>query len=330
MSQSEFDPKPSLMVGDTADIALHRSISVLRNEGVNPVVTMDFTSTAAGVFCGINEIKSLLNKVLPESNRNVWAIQEGSDISDQELVLQVTAPYNSFAVYETAITGIMSHCTGWATASRECVEAAAGVPVISTGSSIVHPHVAGIMDYSAVVGGCVSCTTTLGSKLAGINPSGAISPNVILLIGDAVMAMQNFDKNMPQELPRMAPVNVIKDELEETLALARVMGQRLRGVILDATASVSPTKVKELRARLSLSGYPHVEILVRGNISAEEIRLYSESGVSVNAFGVADYISAASPLEFKANISKVDDQPAARRGNIPGSGSNPRLINIIQ
>ncbi|MCL0031893.1 nicotinate phosphoribosyltransferase, partial [Dehalococcoidia bacterium] len=251
MSQSEFDPKPSLMVGDTADIALHRSISVLRNEGVNPVVTMNFTSTAAGVFCGITEIKSLLNKVLPESNRNVWAIQEGSDISDQELVLQVTAPYNSFAVYESAITGIMSHCTGWATASRECVEAAAGVPVISTGSSIVHPHVAGIMDYSAVVGGCVSCTTTLGSKLAGINPSGAISPNVILLIGDAVMAMQNFDKNMPQELPRMAPVNVIKDELEETLALARVMGQRLRGVILDATANVSPTKVKELRARLS-------------------------------------------------------------------------------
>ena len=330
MAQSEFDPKPSLMVGDTADIALHRSMSVLRSEGVNPVVTMDFTSTSTGVFCGINEVKSLLSKVLPESNRDVWALEEGSSLLDQELVLQITAPYCSFGVYETAITGMMSHSSGWATASRECVEAAAGVPVISAGSSLVHPNVAGVMDYSAVIGGCVSCTTTLGSKLAGINPSGAISPNVILLIGDAVMAMQNFDNNMPAEVPRMAPVNIVKDELEETLALARVMGQRLRGIILDGKADITPSGVKELRARLLLAGYSHVEILIRGNISPADIRLYSAMGVFVNAFGIVDYISSARPIGFKSNISKVDETPTAIRGNMPGAGLNARLINIIQ
>ena len=66
MSEPEFDVRPSVMVGDTADVSFHRGITILRNEGVHPVVTVEFSPITGGVFCGILEVKALLNKVLPE------------------------------------------------------------------------------------------------------------------------------------------------------------------------------------------------------------------------------------------------------------------------
>lgn len=330
MTQSDFDPKPSIIVGDTADISIHRSMAVLRSEGVNPVVSLVFVSTQSGTFCGINEVKALLGKVLPESNRSVWALQEGSDVSQGEIALVITAPYSSFALYETAISGILSNSTGWATASRECVDAAGPIPVISTGANLVHPGVAGTMDYSAVIGGCVSCSTSLGGKLSTMNPTGGISANAVLLMGDPIRAMQNFDKNMPQEIPRMCPVNIMKDEIEETLSLAKVLGQRLRGVVLDTGKDLSPDKVKELRARLELAGHAHIEIFIKGDLTPQSIEKYVCEGVTVSAFGISNYIASAIPKEFKAQINEVDGQPFSRRGVLPGPTRNTRLVQVMQ
>lgn len=330
MTQSDFDPKPSVMVGDTADIGIHRSMAVLRSEGINPVVSVVFVSTGSGIFCGINEVKALLGKVLPESNRSVWALQEGSEVNLGEVALAITAPYSSFALYETAIRGILSHCTGWATASRECVNASGSIPVISMGANLVHPAVAGTMDYSAVIGGCVSCSTSLGGKLSVINPTGGITPNAVLLMGDPIRAMQNFDKNMPQDIPRMCPVNIMKDEIEEALSLAKVLGQRLRGVVLDVGLDSSPNKVKELRARLELAGHAHVEIFLKGDFTPKIIGQYIDEGVAVSAFGVSNYIGSAIPKEFKAQINEVEGQPFSRRGVLPGPSKNTRLVQVLQ
>ncbi len=104
------------------------------------------------------------------------------------MVLRVTAPYRSYGLYETAICGILAHCSGWATAARECVEAAGDIPVISFGARHVHPAVAGVMDYSAVIGGCAGCSSCLGARLAGIQPSGSI-PTPGAGHGDTVKAL---------------------------------------------------------------------------------------------------------------------------------------------
>ena len=74
MAEPSFDIRPSVLVGDTADISLHRSLTVLRNEGINPVVSVEFSATKSGVFCGIREVKTLLAKILPQGNREVWAL----------------------------------------------------------------------------------------------------------------------------------------------------------------------------------------------------------------------------------------------------------------
>ena len=320
------------MVGDTAEVSFHRGMTILRNEGINPVVTMEFTSTEGGVFCGIREVKALLGKVLPESNREVWALEEGSTVSPGEVALRITAPYGSFGLYETALCGTLSHSTGWATASKECVAAAAGIPVISTGARYVHPGVAGIMDYAAMIGGCVSCSTTLGAKLAGTTPTGTISPNIALIMGDTVRAMQAFDKHIPQEVSRVALVNVMKDETEESISLAKALRQRLRGIILDTSQTgngVTPHRVKEVRTRLDLAGHSHVEIFIRGDLNGERIKEFVAEGAPVSAFEVGRYISSAAPHEFNADIHEIEGKPIARRGRIPGSTPNPRLVEVM-
>ena len=69
MVTPEFDIKRSVLVGDTADVYLQRTLTILRNEGVNPVVSMEFNSIEEGIFCGISEVKDLLNQVLPNVGR---------------------------------------------------------------------------------------------------------------------------------------------------------------------------------------------------------------------------------------------------------------------
>ena len=311
---------------------MQRTLTILRNEGLNPTVAMEFYCERKGRFCGIKEVRELLVKVLPETGSEVWTLEEGDAIEEKEIALRIKAPYGSFGLYETTICGVLSSCTGWATAARECVDAAQGIPVVATGARHVHPNVAANIDYSAVVGGCVSCSTILGAKLSGITPSGTMPHALPLLLGDTLKAAESFDQHMPQEVPRVVLVDTFKDEAEEALNVARALGERLRGIALDTPperGGVTSDLVKELRVRLDLAGFRHVEIFVSGGFTPERIRQFDEAGAPVNGFGVGSYISSASPNDFTADIREIDGRPIAKRGRTPGVTANPHLDRVM-
>jgi nicotinate phosphoribosyltransferase len=328
---AKFEPSEAVLSGETADVYFARTVDILRREGLNPVATMEVFPSRAGVLCGIEEVMALLSRVLPVDKREVWALAEGETMREKEVVLRITAPYQSYGLYETAMLGILAHCSGWATAARECVEAAQGIPVISFGARHVHPSVAGIMDYSAIVGGCAGCSSIAGAKLAGIEPSGTIPHALILVIGDTVKATLAFDKHMPSGVPRVSLVDTFKDEAEESLLVAKVLGEKLDAVRLDTPAErgrVTPDLVKEVRARLDLAGFKPVKIFVSGGISVERIRQFVEAGAPVDGFGVGSYITGAKPIDFTADLHEIEGKPIAKRGRIPGITPNPRLKRI--
>ena len=332
MPEPEFEVRPSVVVGDTADVYFHRTLTILRNEGINPVVAMEFFPARDGVLCGVKEAIALLSKVLPEQSREVWAMEEGHPIQSKEVGLRVKAPYASFGLYETAICGILSSCTGWATAAKEAVDAAQGIPVFSFGARHVHPNVAGSMDYAAIVGGCVSCSSVLGARMADVTPSGTMPHALILVMGDTVKATIAFDKHMPQDVPRVSLVDTFKDEAEESLNVAKALKERLRGVRLDTPGergSVTIDLVKEVRARLDLAGFNHVEIVVSGGLSLERIRAFVEAGAPIDGFGVGGAISSSPPNDFTGDIHEVDGKAVAKRGRIPGVTANPHLERIL-
>ena len=328
----KFEPSEAVLSGETADIYFLRTLDVLRGEGLNPVATMEVFTSRPGILCGMEEVKALLAQVLPETNREVWALDEGEAMDRKEVVLRITAPYQSYGLYETAICGTLAHCSGWTTAARECVETAQGIRVISFGARHIHPSVAGIMDYSAIIGGCAGCSSVAGAKLTGVQPSGTMPHALILIIGDTVKATLVFDKHMPPEIPRVSLVDTFKDEAEESLRVAEALGKKLSRVRLDTPSErgqVTPDLVKEVRARLDLAGFKHVEIFVSGGINPERIKEFIAEGAPVDGFGVGSYITGAKPIDFTADLHEIEGKPIAKRGRIPGITPNPRLKRIM-
>jgi nicotinate phosphoribosyltransferase len=329
--QARFETSDAIISGETADIYFARTVEILHREGINPVATMELFPSRAGLLCGIEEVKPLLSTVLPQGGE-VWALSEGEPFQRKEVVLRITAPYQSYGLYETSILGILAHCSGWATAARECVDAAQGIPIISFGGRHIHPMVAGVMDYAAVVGGCTGCSSIAGAKLIGIEPAGTMPHALILIMGDTAQATLAFDKHMPPEVPRISLIDTFKDEVEESITVAQALGGRLQGVRLDTPSErggVTADLVKEVRAHLDLAGFNEVSIFVSGGINPERIRYFLENGAPIDAFGVGSYISGAKPIDFTADLHDVEGKPIAKRGRLPGITPNPRLKRII-
>ncbi|MBI4336532.1 MAG: nicotinate phosphoribosyltransferase [Chloroflexi bacterium] len=332
MPEPQFTVSPAVLTGETADVYFHRTVSILRNEGINPVVVMDIFPQRKGILCGVKEVVTLLQKVLPRTVSQVWAVDEGAEVQAREIAVRIKAPYCNFGLYETAICGTLAHCTGWATAARECVEAAGDIPVVSFGARHVHPNVAAIMDYAAVVGGCTACSSVAGARLAGVTAAGTMPHAYILCVGDTVKAVQLFDRHVPPEVSRVALVDTFKDEVEETLRVASALKEKLRAVRLDTPAErgrVTPELVNEVRAHLDLNGFKHVEVFVSGGITPERIRRFLEAGCKIDGFGVGGYITSAPPNDFTADIREVEGKPIAKRGRLPGAAPNPRLKRVF-
>jgi nicotinate phosphoribosyltransferase len=226
---------------------------------------------------------------------------------------------------------MLAQSTGWATAAREVVDVAAPNPVISFGARHVHPDVTDVLDYAAIVGGCVGASTPAGARLAGLNPTGTMPHSLVLIFGDTVRAAEAFDRDLESDVPRLVLVDTFKDEAEEALRVAEALGDKLYGIRLDTPSErgrVTPDLVHEIRARLDQAGHREVKIVVSGGLNPERIRVFKDAGAPVDSYAVGSYISGASPIDFTGDIKEIDGKPIAKRGRIPGRTDSPRLKRI--
>src|SRR6478735_7118783 len=135
-------PSHEILSGDSADVYFARAESILDAEGLDPLVTMEVFTRREAVLCGIDEAKNLLGHVLASadpSETRIEALDDGDRIEPKEIVLRIRARYRRFGLYETAFLGMLAQSTGWATAARDVVDAAAPDPVISFGARHIHP-----------------------------------------------------------------------------------------------------------------------------------------------------------------------------------------------
>jgi len=325
-------PSIEILSGATADVYFARANSILDREGLDPMVTMEVFCREEAVLCGMGEAQNLIGHVLAnETGAVVEALSDGDPVTPKEVVLRIRARYRAFALYETAMLGMLAQSTGWATAARRCVETAGSVPVISFGARHVHPDITDVLDYAAIVGGCVGASTPAGARLAGLNPTGTMPHSLVLIFGDTVRAAEAFDRDMPPDVPRIVLVDTFKDEAEEALRVANALGDRLYGIRLDTPSErgrVTAALVTEIRARLDQAGFGHVKIGVSGGLTPDRIRYFLDEGAPVDSFAVGSYISGASPIDFTGDIKEIDGAPIAKRGRIPGRTESPRLVPI--
>lgn len=325
-------PSHEILSGATADVYFARANAILDAEGMDPVVTMEVFCRREAVLCGIGEATNLIGHVLAhEPDAVVEALEDGDRVTPKEVVLRIQARYRAFALYETAMLGMLAQSTGWATAAHQCVEVAGPQPVISFGARHVHPDITDVLDYAAIVGGCVGASTPAGARLAGLNPTGTMPHSLVLIFGDTVAAAEAFDRDMPPDVPRIVLVDTFKDEAEEALRVARALGDRLYGIRLDTPSErgrVTADLVTELRARLDQAGFNHVTITVSGGLTPDRIRYFKDLGAPVDSYAVGSYISGATPIDFTGDIKEINGSPIAKRGRIPGRTESPRLKRL--
>jgi nicotinate phosphoribosyltransferase len=331
MGMQRARPSVEILSGDSADVYFTRAERILEAEGRDPLVTMEVFTRQEAVLCGIDEAKNLLGHVLAESDAGetcLEALDDGDLITPKEVVLRIRARYRKFGLYETAFLGMLAQSTGWATAAREVVNAAAPDPVISFGARHVHPDITDVLDYASIVGGCVGASTPAGARLAGLSPTGTMPHSLVLIFGDTVDAAMAFDRHIAPDVPRIVLVDTFKDEAEEALRVAHALGDRLYGIRLDTPSErgrVTADLVHEVRARLDQAGFTHVKIVVSGGLNPERIAYFREAAAPVDSYAVGSYISGATPIDFTGDIKVIDGAPIAKRGRIPGLTESPRL-----
>ena len=186
------------------------------------------------------------------------------------------------------------------------------------------------MERAAIIGGVNGASCILGAKLMGQEPQGTIPHTVIIISGDTVKAAKAYHDTSPKDIPRVILIDTFKDEAEESIRVARALGENLLGVRLDTPSErggVTPDLVKEVRARLDQAGFPFVKIVVSGGVTPERIKMLSSE--KVDMFGVGSFISNASPIDMTLDIKEVEGKPIAKRGRIPGINENKKLVKLI-
>lgn len=329
-------PLPALLRGENADVYFLRTQQVLRNDGRDPMVTMEvFCRKEGATLCGIDEVKGLLAVALQEEaaagRATVWALRDGDLIGAKEVVLRIRAPYLSFAHLETAYLGAMAHGTGWATAARAIVDAAAPTRVIAFGARHVHPNVADRLDHAALIGGALGASTSAASARHKIAPVGTMPHALVLIYGDTVDAALAFDRAVDPEVPRIVLVDTFRDEAEESTRVAKALGDRLGGVRLDRASElggVTPELVAEVRAALDAAGATHAKIVISGGLTVERIAQFKAAASPVDTYAVGSAISGARPVDFTADIHEVDGVQSGKRGRAGGLTDSPRLREV--
>jgi len=316
-----------IISGATADVYFVRTNEILNKEGkADTCVTVEIFPSRPGILAGMVECLYLLDGLSLE----VWGLEEGESFEAKEPVMRIKGPYSVFGAYETALLGILASSSAWATRARECREAAMDKPFFCFGARHTHPAVAPVMERAAVIGGANGAACILGAKFLDLDPAGTIPHSLVLILGDTVKAAVAYNTHMPKDAPRTILVDTFKDECEEALRVAEVLGLDMGAIRLDTPSErggVTDDLVKEARARLDLAGFNHVQIFVSGGLNPE--RISQLSAVGADSFGVGSYISSARPIDMTMDIKEIEGKPIAKRGRIPGVIHNPKLKRFL-
>ncbi len=359
----KFDISKSVLVGETAEASLIRMSKVLRDQGINPDVTFEFITNEPGVFSGLGEVVQILSKILPEKYKDeVWALNDGDVFEKNEVVMRIKAKFAVLSSFLTALTGIVSSSSGWATGAKKCVDAANGIPIVNFGASQIHPNTVGIMDYSSIQGGAKGCSSIIGAKLTDLTPVGSMNENLVLIFKDVIDAaeslMNNGDAELA-ELPKIVSIGVLGDEaVEAEEVVANFPG--VRGLKIETPTErggVDGALLREIRERLDQKGFTNTQLSVSGDLTPKSINnivevekewladlnRYQSSSTNqeydqlnqnqsrriVQAIGINRFIACHSPIDLAAYLKDIDGVPVSKRGKIPGITTNTRINKIL-
>jgi nicotinate phosphoribosyltransferase len=328
-----------ILNGVVTDVYFTRTREILRAKNIRKRVRMEFHVVKLprnhewAVFAGLEEALY----VLRDKPVTVYAMPEGTLFKPGEPLMIIEGYYDDFAVYETALLGILRHYSSVATKAARLKRLALNKILLFFGLRAVHPAIAPMMDRAAYIGGVDAVSGVASWKYLGLKPQGTMPHALILVFGDQVKAWKAFDEVIEPGVPRIMLVDTLYDEREEALMAAKLLGNKLYGVRLDTPSSRRGNMrliVEEVRWTLNIHGYKDVKIVVSGGIDEREV---VELRDLVDAFGVGTSIAMPPSVDISADIVEVFEdgawRPLTKRGKLPGAKQvyrkRPGLNDIV-
>jgi len=329
-----------ILDGLATDIYFVRTHRILKEKKIRKKVRMEFHVMKLpkgyewAVYAGLEEVLHLL-KGKPVT---VYSMPEGTLFKAGEPLLIIEGYYDDFAVYETAILGILRHYSSIASKAARVKRLLMDKTVLFFGLRAVHPAIAPMVDRAAYIGGVDAVSGVLSEKYLGVKPSGTMPHALVLVFGDQREAWKAFDEVVEPDVPRIMLVDTLFDEREEALTAARLLGEKLYGVRLDTPSSRRGDMrqiVEEVRWTLDINGFKHVKIVVSGGLDEKEIIRLRDI---VDVFGVGTSISMPPSVDISADIVEVYEdgawKPFTKRGKLPGAKQvyrrRPGLNDIVR
>ena len=319
---TEFDIVDATAVreGRATDAYFERTAAALTHADRNPRVVAEVTADQFPdgdfeLFAGLENAVALLEG----REVDVDATPEGR-LFDGGPVMRIEGPYLSFARFETALLGFLSHASGIATAALDCRVAAPASQLLSFGARHVHPAMTATVERSALAAGFDGFSHVAAGDRIDRAASGTM-PHALAICfgrGEQEAAWRAFDKGVDESVPRIALCDTYTDEVDEVLRAVETLGDRLDGVRLDTTGSRRGDFrhiVREVQWELDVRGHEDVDVYVSGGLGPADLRALRDV---VDGFGVGGYVSNADPVDFALDIVTVDGEPAAKRGKLSG------------
>lgn len=318
--------------GATTDVYFQRTVQVIREAGLDRQVRAEFSVKSLpdnapwAVFAGLEEVFALLQGM----DVDVRSIPEGTLFRPYEPVMELRGSYLKFAIFETAILGLLCQSSGVATKTARMRVLAGETLLTSFGARRMHPAVAPVIERAAFVGGCDGVSVLKSAEVLGQDPTGTTPHALMLLVGDTVESMLLFDRIIDPSANRIALIDTFGDEKFEAVRVAEALGDKLHGVRLDTPGSRRgdfARIIEEVRWELDLRGFNHVKIVVSGGLDEDDV---ARLRPLVDGFGVGTSIANARTIDFAMDIVEIDGKPTGKRGKLSGAKQVWRDLTTCQ
>lgn len=307
---------------------------IVRDYKPDNIVTMQFFQKEHAVLCGTDEVIALIKTFADDPDSlEIYSLKDGDKISPFETVLTITGPYQNFGFLEGVIDGILARRTSVSTNVYNVVKAAGQKPVIFMGDRDDHFTQQAGDGYAAHIGGSTAQATHAMNEWWGKKGMGTMPHALIQLFnGDVVEASKAYHEKFPED-DLLVLVDYNNDVITDALKVARVFGDKLKGVRIDTSRTmidqhfirnqdvlgtfdprgVNGPLVFALREALDTEGFQHVKIVVSGGFNQKRIMEFEEQKVPVDIYGIGGSLLKIN-IGFTGDNVMLNGEPQAKAG----------------
>ena len=280
-----------------------RSSEVLKAEGLNPWVRAQvFIRQGPGEVRGVNEAVEILSKYndFRKNGGQVLGLPEGSPYQSAETLMLIEGRAQDLVELETMYLGVLAaettkHNDGVISVDLSEVERRAAViskmiaprPLIYMGARHWRFDEDRRIAAAAFAGGATETSTDIGAATAGKAGIGTI-PHFLENIYAAHLGRKRavvestlaFDRVIDPKVPRVALVDYNNREVDDSLATAAALGERLAAVRLDTCGE---NLAQGAFAALEDVPAGHALLPAAGRVPRGDLRYWFGNGVTVSA-----------------------------------------------